>query len=483
MDLKDFNAIEKKYNLPELNLNGYYYWNYVRTLIEWKIEQQKFRISASSTEEKLEFSQRMKKKIEKTKNIFLHGRIKKKKCNILVLNHERRVWNDDAYECIYTDEIVKKYDKVVVLEAPYNGEHYKPAKTKDMVYTDIVEFYSYVYCSACHLLQSKKFNGYKQKMSDSLRKPLFELNERYGTSIEIEEIENSLIYGYYMYQVEKVYYSRIIRKLRPKLILEVVSYSRKCMVVNEIAGKKGIPTIELQHGTIGEEHVDYNYPLGYTIHQFPEYLFLFGDYWKEKSSFPISRDRIFSVGYPYMDNMEQKYGSVRKDKTKKNILFLSTGPIGIELANLAVGLTNLLDLKKYHIIYKLHPVEYKTWKERYPMLMNADVEVIDNNKQNLYELFCKSDIQIGGFNSTTIFEGLYFGLKTFLLSYGMTKEFRELCDSGIAFEIMGIEDLYKKILEEENNSNGSSPNLSLWKKDGLNNMIKEINKLLATNKE
>lgn len=255
------------------------------------------------------------------------------------------------------------------------------------------------------------------------------------------------------------------------------------MVVNEIASELGIPTIELQHGTIGEEHIGYNYPKDYKVKQFPKYLFLFGNYWKEKSRFPISPDKICPVGYPYMDRMEQKYSSKYKGKTKKNILFLSSGPIGLELAKLAVGLTKMPDMEKYHIIFKLHPAEYAAWRERYPILINADVEVIDNNRQNLYEFYAKSDIQISGFNSTTIFEGLYFGLTTFLLSYGMSKEFRELCDSGIACEIGDVEDLYRKIRENENFDRTNSDGLSLWEKGGLNNMIKEIDKILGTDKE
>lgn len=483
MDLKVFNEVEEKYDLPNLNLNGYFYWNYIRAELGWKIEQQKSKLDTIGTAESESFARKMTKKTERIKNILFHGRIKKKECDILVLNHERRVLVDGAYECIYTDEIAKKYKNTIVLEAPYHGEHYKPVQTKYVIYTDIVEIYSYVFSAVCRLIWPKKFDEYKQKMCDSLKQPLAELNEKYGTSIKIAEIEGSLIYGYYMYRVEKAYYGSIIRKIKPKMIMEVVSYSRKCMVVNEIAAELGIPTIELQHGTMGAEHFGYNYPKGYNVKQFPEYLFLFGDYWKEKSRFPISPDKIRPVGYPYMDRMEQKYSSKYKGKTKKNILFLSSGPIGLELAKLAVGLTKMPDMEKYHIIFKLHPAEYVAWRERYPILINADVEVIDNNRQNLYEFYAKSDIQISGFNSTTIFEGLYFGLTTFLLSYGMAKEFRELCDSSIAYEIGDVEDLYRKIKENENFDRTNSVGLSLWEKDGLNNMIKEIDKILGIDKE
>ena len=74
-----------------------------------------------------------------------------------------------------------------------------------------------------------------------------------------------MIFGYYMYKAESRYYRRIINTLQPKVILEVVSYNRKCMVINEIANEMKITTVELQHGTIGKEHIAYNYPGGYKI--------------------------------------------------------------------------------------------------------------------------------------------------------------------------------------------------------------------------
>lgn len=53
---------------------------------------------------------------------------------------------DGLYECIYTDDIVENMPDAVVLEEPYQNIHYKPAKTKNLVYTDILDLYSYLNC-------------------------------------------------------------------------------------------------------------------------------------------------------------------------------------------------------------------------------------------------------------------------------------------------------------------------------------------------
>lgn len=52
----------------------------------------------------------------------------------------------------------------------------------------------------------------------------------------------------------------------------------------------------------------------------------------------------------------------------------------------------------------------------YPDLEQSGIEVIDNYKTELYYLFAISTYQVGALSSTAIFEGLYFGLQTFIYS-------------------------------------------------------------------
>lgn len=478
MNLKAFNEIEDKYSLPDLELEGYNFWNYIRKELGWKIQQEYTQVSPVQSMGKVEFKKKIIRAAKTIENIVLRGMVRKRKCDLLVLNHERRVWVDDVYQCIYTDDIVNQYDDVVVLEAPYHGEHYTPIMTKNIKYTDMVEFYAKWFCVFNSLIHPNKFSKYKQLISNLLEQPIHELNEKYHTKVELEKIVNDIIYGFFMYKVEKKYYRYLISKFNPRIIIEVVGYSRKCMVVNEIALERDIPTIEFQHGMMGEEHFAYNYPRGYKIKQFPQFIFLFGDYWKTKSKFPIANDHIISVGYPYMDKMVSRYKIESCYRDKINILFLSTGPIGLELSDMAIELNNRLDSDKYSIVFKLHPAEYATWKERYPRLYASGIEVIDNNKQNLYQLFATSNIQISGLGSTTIFEGLYFSLTTFILGHGMMKEFKELCNQGLAYEFNSVYDLYNMILNLENRDLSSKAELNLWKKDGLRNMKNEIDEML-----
>ena len=248
------------------------------------------------------------------------------------------------------------------------------------------------------------------------------------------------------------------------------------MVVNEIADEMGIPTIELQHGTMGEEHTAYNYPENWRVKQFPKYLFLFSEYWKYKSSFPIREENRIVVGFPYLERMKKKFTKSRKNKDHKNILFLSSGPIGYRLVKIAIELQKTLDMENYHIIYKLHPGEYETWRERYPELPRTAIEVIDNNKTNLYELFSISDIQVSGFGSTVVFEGLSFSLQTYVLDYYASKELSELCINGNAVFFETAEDLAQKITGHENTLSVRSK--KFWAENSIQNMLSELDDIM-----
>ena len=55
------------------------------------------------------------------------------------------------------------------------------------------------------------------------------------------------------------YYEKIINRVKPKIITEVVSYGFNRMIINEIAKEKQIPIVEFQHGVMGKYHVAYNF--------------------------------------------------------------------------------------------------------------------------------------------------------------------------------------------------------------------------------
>lgn len=66
------------------------------------------------------------------------------------------------------------------------------------------------------------------------------------------------------------------------------------------------------------------------------------------------------------------------------------------------------------------------WEQRYPRLLELEregkIRVIDSSDSDLYQLFDEADVQVAGTPTTSICEGLAFGLVTLVYDfYDLTK--------------------------------------------------------------
>lgn len=146
------------------------------------------------------------------------------------------------------------------------------------------------------------------------------------------------------------------------------------------------------------------------------------------------------------------------------------------MSEVAVELNKLMDKTQYRIVYKLHPGEYERWRERYGKLADSGIEVIDNNRVDLYELFAASTCQIGGYGSTATFEGLEFDLKTYIMREGAYPAVSALCEKGIAQFFDSAQDLYQLI---QSASSEADEKNNFWKENALENMKREIDAIMG----
>lgn len=476
MNCDYFYEVEKKYNLFEKEYNGFEFWTYMRTQLAWKLQKQIDIIEEAHYTKKTSRFENLFLLLKQLKYVIKNGKIPYKKYDALFLAHPRRVYDGEKYECIYTDILAEKFDNAITIEKPYQGMHYEPAKSEKIIYMDIVDLKIQFYSIFKSLFCNKEIYRLKQFFEEQISDAVKDLNQYYKTEISVKNTTTELVYMYYSYLVMSRYFTKILKKTEPRVIVEVVSYSMECQVINEVAYDMRIPTVELQHGVIDKNHVAYNYPKNKKIKQFPQNIFLFSDFWRAEVQYPVTQEHIFATGYPHLERQEQKYkGEKEKLVVKKRILFLSSGPIGTLLADTAVRLYDLLSEKEYEIIYKLHPGEYSGWEERYPQLLASEVKVISNNKTDLYQLFCESDILVSGFNSTTIFEGMYYGLQVYVADYRLIDEIRNLEKKNLLKVFKTTEELYNMIRMQKTTKQEES---TLWKKDALNNMLYELKRMM-----
>lgn len=475
MNLDFFLEIEKKYNLIQDSLDGFAYWTYFRYHLEWKIAASKNSYGEAHIQPHNSLIRQVKLKINMLKNAFLSRKVPRGNHDMLILNHERRIWEDGYYKCIYTDQIASLYPNSVVLERPYCQQHFRPIKTKNIVYTDYIEVKASIHYIYNKIIHNKKMGQIRAEINKRISAPIYEICQDYGVEYSINSILEEMVVGYYVYQTKKKELGKILDRIQPKLILEVVGYNIDCMIMNELAVARNIPTVELQHGMIGTEHISYNYPNNISVKQFPKYFFSFSRFWLETAQFPISNEQCKEVGFPHLEERAAIAKKNAKKKVPEKIIFISQGPIGKILAKIAVELNSLIDKEKYAIIYKLHPGEYADWKERYQELVISGIEVIDSNHIDLYDLFAASTYQIGAYGSTATFEGLYFNLKTYILREKAATELKLLCEKGYAEFFDTAVELYRLI---QRNTESKKEIIRFWKENAFENMKREINELL-----
>lgn len=464
MDAKKFLAIEAKYNLNSLNVQGVDYWNYSRFDI-WTnyICKELLSLGSSNGNYSIDLFSYLKRI-----KYFFNKPYHKGECEILYLNHPRRVKIGSLFECPYTEDLNKLY-KSVTIEDEFQQKHFTPNNTPNLIYTDKYTILASLYARAIHLYRKNYKKTYIQ-IKNQINSAINEFNDTYDCRIDLDTICKKITKDIYCIKCIRYFLNRLIKEINPKIIVEVVHYRTINMIINEIAKDYGITTIELQHGIIYPYHISYQYNKGVSIKQFPDKIFLFSDYWKASIQAPIKDDYLIPVGYPYFEKNLSKYVTHIKNSNRYTILFVSQGTIGKKLSEFAARLVKLLGTSEYRFIYKLHPSEYMNWSTLYQSLNNIEIEVIDNNDESIYYYFSQSDMQIGVY-STAIYEGLAFSLKTLLLRVGQYDVMKPLVDGGYAIY---IDDEYQALNIIQNKKYKSINSDRFWKFNALNNIKAEL---------
>ena len=452
---------EARYRLCEKEINGFQYWQYERFYISRCMRQADQVVLGQG-----------KVNIWKVLQYYLRnsGRPQRRTpIEVCFISHPRRQFVDGYYECIYTDELAQRFPDSVTIEKFFEKKHVNPIKSANVLYMDRSTIESEVYEKLMSLF------GRKKRISDRIYRELAEALNGLLTEEQIIKISRHASGDYYRYQYLRKRLRRMMKQINPKIVVEVVSYGFKCMIINEICKDLGILTIELQHGWLGKEHIAYNYAFDGVIRQFPDKLCLFGDYYKTRAAFPIQQKDLMVTGFPYYERDLQKYSKYKRQDTRYTVLFLSQGMYVRFLPQLAVDLRKMTKDEEVRILYKLHPGEYSNWKQTSPILQENGIEIIGLKDMPLYECFANSDMQIGAY-STTIYEGLGFGLRTLIFDQNSEQYAWELIEEGIAERIESAGDIIEKIQNQEAVRYDIS---YFWKGNALCNLEHELRMQLS----
>lgn len=331
---------------------------------------------------------------------------------ILFVTIARRVWYHGHWRDPYVEPFLHGLgDTYIRLERPEGGKHLLVGEIGNTCYSDVIAS-----VAAC---ARRLVRPLSSKLRDWLGGLESDLVKEFNVHVPVQRLGCA-------YLAVRCYlrwlYRQLLKRLRPRVcIIVAINPAERALV--EVCRDLGIVTAELQHGMIGPYDLTYSTPC--SIHQrtYPDYILTFGPFWRKHMSLPVSKERIIDVGFPFLENVMQEYDGLIRQPI---ILVLSQPGLGEALANWAVRLAEVAP-SIYTVAFRPHPAERHD-ENRLTWLMQNGVRVLDINSP-LYELLATSSIQVGVF-STALYEGLAFGLRTYIAPLPGYQYMRPLLKQG-----------------------------------------------------
>lgn len=226
-------------------------------------------------------------------------------------------------------------------------------------------------------------------------------------------------------------------RLRTRCVVEAVHYGMMNLLLSKAARELGIPSVELQHGTVYPAHSAYNLPIADSPYS-PDYFLAWGDWWiGQTRNFPARR--AVSTGYPFLEDALARHPRKPRDGTPR-VLFISQGTIGKRLSELAVELCRIMG-PECRVTFKPHPNESKSWRTLYPALADSGVEVAEDATRGIYSWLAEADAVVGVY-STAMIEGLVWGAKAYVFrALPGSDTMAAFCSGGAAEYVVGADDL------------------------------------------
>lgn len=420
-----FLEFEEEMALLERTVDGVYFWERVRLQIHKRLYTA-LGISEGIVNDAYGTRDYLSAGLLASKNLLARNPFFSSQADLMFFGTGRRKrLGDDRHWDLHIDPLVEEVDTdYVCLERPSHLSHATPAKTDHLRYTDFIDL------SATGLQRlGISSSGISADERSSLQKIETAIENEFGIAIPFQRlVEADLAQR----RVRLPLYRRLVDRIDPSIAFVTVPYDGRETIV-EACQSRNVPVVDLQHGTITKYHMGYHFPHG-NRHVFPDYFFSFGEYWADSVDLPLPRENIYSIGFAHLERQSARYEGV---ESQDQVLFISQPEIAGDLSDLAVELDERPDFEG-DIVYTLHPKEYDVWRERYPALARSDVAVVKDDPP-LYELMASSSAQVGVY-STAVFEGLYFGLNTYVFEAPGVEYMEFLIEEGYAYLIRSVDD-------------------------------------------
>jgi hypothetical protein len=464
--------IERTHGLFDLEFHGVKIWQVVRTpIVAEALRRHVHGDAVGKPDRDLERIKMLKAAAQVPWHYVQGFRRRPAHTSILVLQHPRRVLEAGSFVDIYTDPVLAHLNDYTAFEPYHKLAHAKPPKTSNVVYLDHLEFP----CRFAEKFQPVRLDGKDGRALENLTSVVgicLDLDPKWIRWTIKRELARLL---YLLPRVDS-----IVSQIAPKLILEVVWYNRMNRVFNLVAKRRGIPILELQHGTMGSYHHGYAFPEVSAPDVLPDFVAVWGEFWKKTSRLPLPPDHLVVTGFPRLAGQPLVRTSVSDGR--KHVLVLSQGTIGRRLAEIVKDVAQRPGMGGVTFHFKTHPSEESLVDEKYGALQAVpNIRVVRGREGTpLEQLFAMSHWQIGVY-STALVEGIRYGLRTIVVRLPGWEYYQSLGGTpGMSF-VDTVDELAAMLERPETPGSEESSQLThvMWAPDAMSRTLALIKDLMS----
>ena len=417
--------IERKYEVDLVSLpDGAKLWNLIRILLYFYLQKEKSR----KLSDKFKKNYNFRLKISTIKEGLTPLKIPSKEIRICGFsNTGSRKYRDGKFYDIYLDTLDDLMgNDFVVFEWPSEQGHRQ--NYGGMIYSKnyVPLHLPFTTKTFWDIILYKFFNKTSYKIQNL--SILDEIIDYFANSVNLEKemvnkyINESIAIFWYM----KGFFKKLLSSISPKLVLIVCGYGRINMAIVQACRELNIPSVELQHGLITENHPGYVKTMKSDNRDcVPEYLLTYGDFFADivRRGNLFEKEKVVSVGFPYLEEVK-KSKPVIDEKLKefissfaRNILITSQWTVAEEIKKFTIDLSKELIKNRLNvgIIFKPHQHD---WRE-YTNIENHGNIFLASKYDDIYEILKVVDIHSTVYSTSGI-EALAFGKPNIFVDTGKT---------------------------------------------------------------
>ena len=398
--------IEEKYDIQNISCNNFPIWQYIRNLL----------YSQSIPTHKSSFLNRIKNIYYMIKNHRWGNISKEKSYKYLLFTdlNEQKLYNNQYIDKTAQGLVELLEEELLIIVNPCHKLHNTLKQ----------ETASYMSSSFFHY---KRWILGLSKSCDIKNRPLLDIIlKKYTLDLDVEYY-NRLFFTYI-----KIF-KDWLDEIKPNTVFINCSYSLFHQALIYACKKKGIKTVELQHGLISKRHIQYAPQKFIGTETFPNYILTHGEYVNSSinTNF-IDANNIIPVGHYYLEQII----NMNLNESKKNEDYKKT--VVVSMQNDIEGAL----LKSIKIIASKEPkvlflIKCRNLKNIPLELKNVQVE----KDKDIYKLVKNADLHISCY-STVALEASALGTPTILININnMAKlHYSEICKDFTKIRICESED-------------------------------------------